>query len=83
MEQSMKLCELPVGQCAKIEKINADESIKRRLLDLGMVRNTKVRTVLKSPSGDPRAYEVRGAVIALREDVSSAIQVGAAGEAGR
>lgn len=63
------------GQCARIVDIEADEDIKRRLMDLGMVRGTKVKTVLISPAGDPVAYEIRGAVVALRKRVSSLVTV--------
>jgi len=39
---------------------------RRRLLDLGVVPGTVIRAELKSLSGDPVAYRIRGAVIALR-----------------
>lgn len=39
---------------------------RRRLLDLGVVPGTLVRAELSSLSGDPVAYRIRGAVIALR-----------------
>jgi DtxR family Mn-dependent transcriptional regulator len=39
---------------------------RRRLLDLGVVPGTVIRAELRSLSGDPVAYRIRGAVIALR-----------------
>jgi DtxR family Mn-dependent transcriptional regulator len=39
---------------------------RRRLLDLGVVPGTVIRAELTSLSGDPSAYRIRGAVIALR-----------------
>jgi len=39
---------------------------RRRLLDLGVVPGTVIRAELASASGDPVAYRIRGAVIALR-----------------
>lgn len=39
---------------------------RRRLLDLGVVPGTVIRVELSSASGDPMAYRIRGAVIALR-----------------
>lgn len=41
---------------------------RRRLLDLGVVPGTRIRSELPSPSGDPTAYEIRGALIALRRE---------------
>lgn len=41
---------------------------RRRLLDLGVVPGTRIRAELRSASGDPTAYEIRGALIALRRE---------------
>lgn len=46
---------------------------RRRLLDLGIVPGTKITVQLKSLSGDPTAYDVRGATIALRKNQSDYI----------
>jgi DtxR family Mn-dependent transcriptional regulator len=48
---------------------------RRRLLDLGLVPGTLVETELTSPGGDPVAYRIRGALIALRRDQSRWIQI--------
>lgn len=69
------LCCLKVGQSGTIVSVNADNDILRRLLDIGIVVGTKVMCVLKSPWGDPTAYLIRGAVIALRNEDSSKIIV--------
>ncbi len=41
--------------------------MRRRLSDIGLVQDTVVECVGVSPSGDPSAYLIRGAVIALRK----------------
>ncbi len=48
---------------------------RRRLLDLGLVPGTEVEAELSSAGGDPVAYRIRGALIALRKDQSRWIQV--------
>lgn len=50
-------------------------AIRRRLLDLGIVSGTKITAILKSPSGDPTAFEIRGSVIALRKEDANLIEV--------
>ncbi len=45
------------------------------MLDLGLIPETRVEAVQKSPSGDPTAYQVRGALIALRSEEASKIYV--------
>ncbi len=48
---------------------------RRRLLDLGLLPGTLVEAKMTSPSGDPIAYRVRGAVIALRRSQAEQIRV--------
>jgi DtxR family Mn-dependent transcriptional regulator len=48
---------------------------RRRLLDLGVLPGTVVRAEMRSPNGDPTAYRVRDALIALRAEQAEAIRV--------
>jgi DtxR family Mn-dependent transcriptional regulator len=48
---------------------------RQRLLDLGFVRGTDVVADMKSPTGDPTAYRVRGSVIALRREQARLVMV--------
>lgn len=48
---------------------------RRRMLDFGLVPGTLVHSRLKSIKGDPAAYEVRGALIALRKNQSDLIHI--------
>ncbi|MCC6164820.1 MAG: metal-dependent transcriptional regulator [Acidobacteria bacterium] len=55
---------------------------RRRLLDLGFTPGTRVRPVLESFAGDPRAYRVRGTTVALRHDQARHVTVRSAGAHG-
>lgn len=70
-----KLSELPLNENGIIKEINCDYKIKRRLLDLGLVRGTKIKPVLVSPSKDPRAFSVRGSIIAIRKEEAEKIEI--------
>jgi DtxR family Mn-dependent transcriptional regulator len=48
---------------------------RRRLLDLGFVPGTEVFAEMKSPGGDPTAYRVRGALIALRKEQAGLVRI--------
>jgi DtxR family Mn-dependent transcriptional regulator len=48
---------------------------RRRLLDLGFVPGTGVAAELASAAGDPIAYRVRGALVALRRDQARLVQI--------
>lgn len=69
----MKLNELQPGHQAIVESLTSTGSMRRRLLDIGLVNNTVVACLGRSPSGDPSAYLIRGAVIAIRSDDSKDI----------
>lgn len=75
IEHAVKLSDLPMGHSGTVVEIHMEDGIKRRLLDLGLVRDSRIRALNRSPAGDPVAFEVRGAVIALRNDVASHILV--------
>lgn len=66
---------LPIGSSGRVKRLSANGSVRRRLLDLGLISGTPVEALRKSPSGDPTAYQIRGAVIALRSEESSLIMM--------
>mgnify|MGYP001138329647 CR=1 FL=1 len=61
------------GERAVISEIKSTEGMRRRLLDIGMIPGTKIECVGRSPSGDPKAFLIRGAVIAIRSEDSAGI----------
>jgi len=67
----------PLNKLKIDEEGTVKENLKdnRRLKDLGMVRGTKVKCVLRSPLGDPTAYKIRGAVVAIRDEDASSVMV--------
>lgn len=64
----LNLDKLPVNTTAKIHNVECNEVLRRRLLDLGLIRGTKITPIFKSPLGDPIAYKVRSSTIALRKE---------------
>ncbi len=69
------LHKLTVGEHAVVTEILCTGSMRRRLLDMGMTPGAKTECVGISPCGDPKAYQIRGAVIALRCEDSSRIMI--------
>lgn len=61
------LNEMRIGERAVVETLQVYGSMRRRLLDIGLVQGTSVECIGRSPLGDPSAYLIRGAVIAIRE----------------
>ncbi|GJQ21277.1 MAG: hypothetical protein HBSIN02_16320 [Bacteroidia bacterium] len=48
---------------------------RRRLMDLGVVPGTRIAAELRSATGDPTAYRIRGATIALRREHAELVYV--------
>ena len=69
------LNQLCPGESAHVTKILLSGSMRRRLLDLGLCTGTNVECVSESPSGNPKAYNIRGAVIAIRLEDSKKILI--------
>lgn len=67
-ENKLSLNNLKLGKIAKVDSLKSSDNERRRMLDLGIVKDTKIEALYKSPSGDPTAYFIRGAVIALRDE---------------
>jgi ferrous iron transport protein A len=72
------LASLRLGQRGKVLGLSAGERPRRRMLDLGLIPGTVVEALHQSPSGDPTAYRIRGAVIALRSEEASCVFLDAA-----
>ena len=66
MCETFKLSALREGESGYVYEINTHPAMERRLADLGLIQGTRVTCVARSPAGDPCAYLIRGALIALR-----------------
>jgi Fe2+ transport system protein FeoA len=72
---TITLDQLQPNQTATVTGLSATGLNRRRMLDLGIVPGTLIEVALKSPLGDPVAYRIRGAVIALRKLQARDIQI--------
>jgi DtxR family Mn-dependent transcriptional regulator len=72
-----RLDALRLGQTATVAQIAAmvQGPERRRLLDLGVIPGTVVVAEMSSPSGNPIAYRIRGALIALRREQAHGILI--------
>lgn len=66
MKAQATLRQIQPGESAVVQALTTTGSMRRRLLDIGLIENTRVECVGRSPGGDPSAFLIRGAVIALR-----------------
>jgi ferrous iron transport protein A len=75
MLETLALDRLPEGRSAYVTQVQNEPAMSRRLAELGLIRGTRVTCLCRGPSGDPAAYLIRGAVIALRGRDAAWVQV--------
>ena len=66
MNEPHYLSDLAPGQRGTVRALGATGAMRRRMLDIGLAPGTGVECLGRSPAGDPSAYLIRGAVIAIR-----------------
>lgn len=74
-DNCLDLSALPLGATAIVRDLKVNGFSRRRLLDLGLVPYSLVKAIRQSPVGEPRAYEIRGTLIALRQEEAAQILV--------
>ncbi len=73
--ETLPLSELEVGQFAYIDNIFAVSEAKRRLMDMGLTRHTKIYLRKVAPLGDPIEISLRGYELTLRKSEAQMISV--------
>lgn len=71
----IRISDLKKGEKGEIVCLEVSPDMKKRLTDLGFGKGTQVECLEKSPLGEPKAYRVRGTVIALRKKEGRGIWV--------
>lgn len=76
-ESFVSLSTLKTGDKAEVVGISraCRGAQRRRLMDLGIIPGTVVSMEMVSAGGDPKAYNIRGAIIALRDEQADFIHI--------
>lgn len=61
------LCWLDVGESAVVKCLAVGGALRRRFSDMGIIDGAVIKCVGRSPLGDPAAYLICGAVVAIRD----------------
>lgn len=69
------LCDVDCGRKCRVLNLLAKGSVRRRLRDLGIIRDAEIECIFKSPLGDPSAFIICGAILAIRREDSELIEV--------
>ena len=71
----MKLSELRTGERGVVVKVNGHGSFRKRIIEMGFVKGSKVKVILNAPLRDPIEYEIIGYKISLRHEEAAKIEV--------
>jgi ferrous iron transport protein B len=69
------LVDLPDGEVAVISKIKGYGAFRKRIVEMGFVHGTQVRSIKKAPLQDPIEYELMGYRVSLRKSEASMIEI--------
>ncbi|MFC2113741.1 ferrous iron transport protein A [Bacteroidota bacterium] len=75
IEPIVRLSELNRGQFGEIVSTNAKGDVRRRLLDMGLIRGVQFVVIRKAPLGDPVEIKVNGFLLSLRNEEAQYIYV--------
>ena len=73
--EDMTLREVPVHTTVKVVKINGEGAFRRRIMDMGITKNSEIYVRKVAPLGDPVEITVRGYELSLRRDDAESVEV--------
>ncbi len=75
-EEEMKtLREIACGETVTVAKVHGEGALRRRILDMGLVKGTKIYVRKTAPLGDPMELTVRGYELSIRKDDAKMVEV--------
>lgn len=69
------LNEVPIGDTVKVVKLEGDGPTKRRIMDMGITKNTEIFVRKLAPLGDPIQINLRGYELSIRKEDAKNIRV--------
>jgi len=69
------LNQLKPGERATIVKVGGQGPVRRRILDMGVVKGAEIKVVRVAPLGDPVEFLIKGYNLSLRKSEAQEIQV--------
>ena len=64
-----------IGETVKVVKLHGEGAVKRRIMDMGLTKGTKVYVRKVAPLGDPMELTVRNYELSVRKADAEMIEV--------
>lgn len=69
------LNDVPVGKTVKVVKLLGEGPLKRRIMDMGILKGTEITVIKIAPIGDPIEVNLRGYELSIRKSEAANIEV--------
>ena len=69
------LKDVEIGDRAVVVRLHGEGAVRRRILDMGLVKGTEVVVRKVAPIGDPIELTVRGYELSIRRDEAATVEV--------
>ncbi len=69
------LRDVKIGETATVVKLHGEGAVKRRIMDMGITKNTEVYVRKVAPLGDPIEVTVRNYELSIRKADAEMIEV--------
>ncbi len=69
------LKDVKVGESCTVARLTGSGALKRRIMDMGLTKGTRVYVRKVAPLGDPLGRSVRGYELSIRKDEAASIEV--------
>ena len=67
------LSDAAIGETVKTARLEGEGALRRRLMDMGIIKGTKINVKKAAPLGDPIEVRVRGYELSLRKSEAESI----------
>ncbi|ABB24917.1 FeoA family protein [Pelodictyon luteolum] len=71
----MRLSELQVGDKAEVTGLKVDAAVRRRIMDMGLIKGTRFKVLRVAPLGDPVEIFFKGLYLTMRISEAEGIMV--------
>lgn len=75
MTMKLLLNEVQTGDTVQVVKVGGEGAVKRRLMDMGITKNTEIHVHKVAPLGDPIELTVRGYELSIRKSDAALVEV--------
>ena len=69
------LATLAVGACGRVTRIDGDDEVSLRLMEMGLTPGVELTVIGLAPLGDPLELELRGYRLSLRKSEAARITI--------